>query len=562
MATLGELSVTTTALASSSAMPTVEDVTSDTPNVQTAAYQRTLLRIRKTRDLMAGLEAIRAGGTLYLAQHPSESLARYEVRRVIAGLFNAFARTVQASVGIIFQQEPALGEDMPLRLVDMAENVDGLGTHLAVFARNLTTAAVVDGFAGIITEYPRANDPRIDRSKASLAATVALDTGAPLDAADEAALGLMPYFLLIKADAALLPIYETVNGKRTLVLLAIREIASERKGLFGLANVVRYRVYRLTNGVVTYERWTEANGFPVRDEGPTVMRNLTGIPWSPLPVGEEVGPNEYMPRFIDLADLCIEHHNIKTNLLSLISLGCVPTQVRIGCPPNADGTYPAMILGPAAVIDAPAIPGVPQPIYWHSPPMDAVAPAQASLENCKAEIGAMGASFLTPQPAAQETAAAKRMDKSAETADVSSLSRAVKDCLESAFGFAGQYIKQDAGSVSLGQELTGEGVNPQIAAVIWAAVAADKMPIEGFISYITTGVLPDDIQQQIDMQRVTQEQIAAEDAALAKQSADKNAAVVDAMVAGVKAPGAAMKPRTMNIVRGADGKASALTEAA
>lgn len=530
MTLIGEQSLTTAALARA-AVPITEDMAADVPTIQTAAYQRGSLRWRVCRDLMTGLEAIRAGGTLYLSQYPNEIDSRYDTRRLIAGLFNAFARTVQAAVGIILQQEPVLGEDMPQRLVAMWENADGADTHGSVLARRLATAGLVDGAAGLLTEYPRANDPRIDRSKASLAATVALDTGAPLDAADEVALGLMPYFILTKADEVL-PVYETVNGRRTLVLLVRREVSHERKGRFGFASVTRYRVYQLTGRFVTYERWTETHGVPARDEGPTLMRNLTGIPWSPLLIGEELGPNEYKPALMDLADLCIEHHNIKTNILSLESLACVPTPVRIGAQAT-DGEYPPLILGPGNTIEAPATPGVTTPVYWLSPPVDVLAPAKESLANCKAEIGAMGAAFLTPQPQ-QETAAAKRMDASADAASVTSLSRAVKDCLEAAFGFAGQYIREVAGSVSLGQELTGEGVDPQIAAVIWNAVAADKLPIEAFVSYITTGALPDDIQQQIDTLRGIQEDIAATDAAAAKVEADRTAGLVDAMVQGVK----------------------------
>jgi hypothetical protein len=81
-------------------------------------------------------------------------------------------------------------------------------------------------------------------------------------------------------------------------------------------------------------------------------------------------------------------------------------------------------------------------------------PAKWSLDNCKAEMGAMGAAFLTPQPA-QETATAHRMDATAEQANVGTMSRDTKDCLESAFGFAGQYIGQPGGSITMSNDFTG-----------------------------------------------------------------------------------------------------------
>jgi hypothetical protein len=57
-------------------------------------------------------------------------------------------------------------------------------------------------------------------------------------------------------------------------------------------------------------------------------------------------------------------------------------------------------------------------------------------------------------------------------------------------------------------------VDPQIAAVIWAAVAADKMPTEVFTHYLATGEIPDDVEEQVAMLRLITAQTAADDAAL------------------------------------------------
>jgi hypothetical protein len=500
----GERTAVETALALAPSSPLTDgDLESDTPVIETEAYRRSLPRWQKCRDLMIGVEAIRAGGTNYLPQHPSESNARYNKRRVIAGLFNGYARTVLASVGLIVHEEPKLGDDMPQELKDLWESIDGCGTHGAVFTKRLVQAGIIDGFAGILTEYPRANDPRLDRSKASLAATKALETGAPLDAADEKALGLRPYFILVKADQVLLPLYETVNGKRTLVMLILKENVTERKGRFGIKAVTRYRVYELNNQVVTYELWREEDGKAVRTEGPTALRNITAIPWSPLPCGEEIGPNEYKPTLSDLADLNIEYHNIKTGILNLEDLAFVPTPVRIGAEPDSQGKYPELILGPSNTIEAPAIEGVSQPLYWLSPPIDVLDPGMKSLESTKAEMGAMGASFLTPQPKEQETATAHRMDATAEQASIASVSRATQDCLESAFGFAGEFIRKPGGSVAMNQDFIGEGVSTEFINICLSAYTDNLITKEEFRYALLTGQLPetfnpDDVKKLVD----------------------------------------------------------------
>lgn len=478
---------------STTTTPVPELLESAVPTIETGAQRRTGPRIEKCRDVYQGTEAIRGKATTYLPRFAGESDALYEARSTIAALFNGFARTILASVGLLCEPAPVLSEDMPQLLVDMWENVTGDGTHGSVLTSQLATAAMLDGFAGLITEYPRANDPRIDRSKASAAATVALATGAPLDASDVKALGLRPYFILVKVDECL-PVYETVNGRRTLVLFIRKETHAERKGRFGLRTITRYSVYELRKGQVWYERWSvaEAGAQPVLDAGSeTVMRNLTGIPWSPLPAGEKLGENEYKPTLLDLADLNLTHHRIATGILSLEETAFVPSLVRVGARPNKDGEYPAIETGSGNTIEAPATDGVPTPLYYLSPPVTVLEPGMKSLENCKAEMGAMGASFLAPEPRAQETATAHKMDASAERATISTVSGRLKDCLESAFGFAGQFVNEKAGSVKVNKDFVGEGVDPVLGALMVTAYQAGIFTIQELRTFLSTGQLPE-----------------------------------------------------------------------
>jgi hypothetical protein len=118
-------------------------------------------------------------------------------------------------------------------------------------------------------------------------------------------------------------------------------------------------------------------------------------------------------------------------------------------------------------------------------------PGMKSLENCKAEMGAMGASFLAPEPRAQETATAHKIDASAERATIGTVSRGGQDCLESAFGFAAQFIKEKAGSVKVNKDFVGEGVDPALATVMVTAYQADLFTFEELRTYLSTGQLPE-----------------------------------------------------------------------
>lgn len=486
----------TTAIApsptTSPSIPATENATvGNDPSMPSAAYNRMKPRWTKCRDCLIGTEAIRAGGTDYLPQYGAESDARYEIRKVLAAFYNGFARTVLASVGILLEEEPALGEDMPGELVQLWENIDAAGTHGTVFARRLLTSGIVDSHAGIMVEFSKPDAPTVDRSKASAAAT----PGAQLSGDDEKRLGLRPYWLLFRADDVIRALYQPVKGIRTLVLLILREVVTERVGLFGTKTVVQYRIYTNNGGTIEYQLWKSPNTSgtnPTKAEGPLPITNQTEIPWSPFIAGEEVAPGEYKPPLLDLADLNIQYHGTLTNMLSLQSLAFVPTPVRIGAQLLPDGTFPELVLGPGNTIEAPVTEGVPNPVYWLSPPVDVLEPGERTLQSTKADMATMGAAFLSAETRAAETAEGKRIDSAAQRATLATVSRALKDCIERAFGFMASYLKLEGGSLTLNDNFTGEGVDTAYLAILLQSFMEDAITLEQFRFALQNGQLPED----------------------------------------------------------------------
>lgn len=449
------------------------------PDVAHDAYATMKPRWEKCRALMLGVEAIRAGGETYLSKLEGESDASYAFRQTLCALHNGFQRTVLASVGFLLERPPELGEDMDQPLVDFAENVDRAGTHLNVFTQKLATAGMVDGYAGIMVEHTRVANPD------------------QLSGDEEKRLGIGPYWLLYKIDDVIKPLYEVVNGVRTLVLLVLRETVRKRAGKFGRKIVTQYRIYTNENGVVRYELWEQrAGGVPQQITQPTALVNQTEIPWSPLPAGQEVTVGEYKPPLLDLADLNIEHHQCKTNIRALETLACVPTQVRIGATPDANGVYAPIVLGPRSTIEAPYQQGVAQPIYWHSPDIAVLAPAQDSLTKVEAAMGAAGMAFLAPDTRAAETAQARRIDTAAQRATLATVAQTTQDCLERAFGFTAKYLQVAAGSVAVNTDFTGEGVNPALLSVMVQAYQQDALTLEELRAVIQTGKLPETFDAQ------------------------------------------------------------------
>lgn len=501
MATALAPGITTSSPAAALSSPAV-DTTLDAndPSIPSAAYLRMQPRWEKCRACFIGTEAIRAGGEDYLIRYGAESDDDYEVRLNLAAFYNAYARTVLASVGMLLEEEPTLGADMPPELVALWENIDAQGTHGWVFSRKLATAGIVDSYAGILVEHTNVNAPTLDRSKASAAAV----PGRPVDASDERALGLRPYFLLYKADDVIKALYETRNGVRTLTLLILREITTERVGLFGTQTITQYRIYTNERGTIRSQLWKQpvGGGRASLAEGPFVIANQTEIPWSAFVAGDEIAQGEYKPPLIDLADLNIQYHNSLTNHLSLQALAYVPTQVRIGAARISDpndanvGEYPPITLGPRSTIEAPVIDGVAQPVYWHSPPVDVLDAGERTLTSTKADMGTLGGSFMSAETRAAETAEGKRIDSGAQRATLGNDSIALKDCLERAFGYAAKYRKLQGGSVTLNADFTGEDIDPQYLSVLVNAFQDDVLTLAELRYVIKTGQLPEDFDPE------------------------------------------------------------------
>lgn len=412
----------------------------DTPH---GAYRRMMVRINKCRAAMRGTDAWRELDRAVLPQMAGESDDAYEVRKLCAALHPGFEKAVEVGVGLLLQKEPTLDKDNDASTKEFWEDVTGDGTHAVLFCDDLVTNAMVDGIAGIFTDYTRDDDPTLDRSKASAAAT----PGAALDAADTAALGLRPYWVLVKADEILKPLYQTIAGVRTLVLFVRKETVQRLVEPFGIQEVTRYRAYRLTGKTVTctiFEK-AEHDAEPSQIGKPIVIRNQTSIPWSPLRAGQKLSEQETKPTLMGLCDLIEQYHQIWSTTLACIELSATNTLVRIGAAKDEHGNYPPITIGPRGTIECPFIPGVEKPVYWINADASATEPAEVALVRTETLMGLASASFLAPDKRAAETEKSKQMAARAGNATLSGLGRRLQDCLELALLHVARFKGQQVG---------------------------------------------------------------------------------------------------------------------
>jgi hypothetical protein len=151
----------------------------------------------------------------------------------------------------------------------------------------------------------------------------------------------------------------------------------------------------------------------------------------------------------------------------------------------------------------------------------------AALDSSKEEkeelvrqMATLGMSFIgKDKQGMNETATGRALDAAAENATHATVARGLQDGLEQAFRFHAAYRGVTAPEVTVTTSYASPNVDPQLATLIWNAVAGDRMPIEAFVAYLKTGELPDDIGVQVETLRLIQNEQAAADAALQADAA-------------------------------------------
>jgi hypothetical protein len=480
--------------ADSSAAQLVESSAGATPDHPSPAYLRMKPRWLRCRALMGGSDGIRAGGELYNPRFDGETDEQLAARISLCALTNFFSRTVKACVGMLLQKRPELGQDMPQEFVDFWEDVDGVGTHGAVFTKQLATDAMIDGHSGLLVDYQR------------------VPNAAAVDASQEKQLGLRPYWVEFRAQDIFLMLYQTINGRRTLILLVLREIVEESYNRFGIRARARYRVYVREPSRVTCELWTSApgGGTPAQTQTPVAMQNVTEIPFSLCIAGEKITYVETRPPLLDLADLNIEHHQIKTDIRNLERLAMVPTVVRKGyVAPVDDNGEPdpaPVLLGPRQVIDVPTEGDV----KWLTPDTAVLDPAMKSLEDVKLDMGTSGLSFLAPEQARpNETAEAKRIDAAAQNASLATFASNMQDCLEAGAGFTVEFMglpEPEEGSITVNTDFERAVMSPATISALGTLAANGKLSIETLLALLERGqVLDDGFDREAELARILKE---------------------------------------------------------
>ena len=331
-----------------------------TPDATSTAYDAMLPYWDMVETILGDAPAMRAAGATYLPQFPNEATDDYDYRLANAKFTNIFADIVGTLATKPFGEEVQIVESSASDTIrNPAEDIDGRGNSLHVFAAATFFGAITNAIDWILVDYTRAR-PRADGQRLSLA--------------DERRQGLRPYWVRIPAKRMLAVYSDVVMGREIIVHARVREDQTVRSNFTETA-VERIRVYdrapiyEAIDGVETdhvigyapatftvYEKkTTRANtskSWAIVDSG---VITLGEIPLVPFKTGAPIDSGwSLTPPMRAAAHLQIEHYQQETALKSIKELTAYPMLAGNGVSPAMNGTKPAPVpVGPRAVLYAP-----------------------------------------------------------------------------------------------------------------------------------------------------------------------------------------------------------------
>lgn len=286
------------------------------PSAPSSAYEATLADRRLIADVVEGLPAMRRqsaktdvyrydiDGTRrstvscspYLTRWPDESELTYSRRLDEAVFTPLFGDLLFGLTSKPFSREVSLRPGISAQMEALAEDIDGEGNNLHVFAHTVFEAGVKDGLCAVFVDYP------------------VVDAG--LTRAQEQEMRVRPYWVRVEY-ADLLALYTTVIGGVEVITHA--RIRERTVDLEGFEEVETERVRVLTPG--TWEIWE------VRGEGKQASWQMTEsgvstigvVPLTVFYAGKRMGPQHVKPPLVNLARMQVELFRKENNLKSVLN---------------------------------------------------------------------------------------------------------------------------------------------------------------------------------------------------------------------------------------------------
>lgn len=456
----------------------------DKPDFTCAAYNRMAGAWVILADVLAGQDAVKAKKKTYLPQEPAELDEDYDRRVARSLFFEDYRDCVVNLTGMVFRKSPTLGEDVPEQIKNLTENIDNAGTHLDVFLQRVFE----DGFYGhsfVVVEMPAKSE------------TV-------LTAADE--LGNRSYWCMRQAKDALNWRTEVVDGKTILTQITFKECTKEPAGLFGEADVVRYRVYLLDEkGEAQWQVWREVQEAGQTEkmiilDGEGSIKTKKGVPLNRLPIavhyGEHEGFLESRPPLKGIADINLAYYQKYSDLSNIEHHTCAITLMISG----GDDNNKDLTMGGNRVLWLP----MGADAKFLTVEGDSIPALERDLEMLDKRLVAKGLDFVKDDRGVPETATEVMYSYTERTSKMAKMVRSLIDCTEEALGMTAEMEgAEQGGSITLGVDENALTLSPEQIRILSEMNERGQLSLHTLWQILDRAdQLPDDFDEKDEEARV------------------------------------------------------------
>jgi hypothetical protein len=426
-------------------------------------------------DILAGADAMRARSARYLPQYEMESAAEYKRRVAMAPWRPEFADCLQTLASKPFAKDVTVAETASPAIKTFADDVDGRGNNLSVFARRVFISAMAYGVHAVLVDYP------------VMPANVTLAT--------EKAIGAKPYLVSIPVSSIIAIRTERRGGREVVVHVRFREDTIEPDDT-GFGEVLRERIRVIEPGAWQLWEAQRTSGGQVE----WVMKEKGAIRWnngetpSEVPLvlfftGERKGEINTKSPFRDLADVQIELFRALSRQDEILTFAGSPMLAATGmAKPEQDKD--SVKVGPKTILFAPPTDGGKAEWQFISPDAAAMREIREQVQSVTDDLRRLGM-----QPMTQRSGGITATATSVETAKAHSALEAwamgLKDALEQAFVFVGRWLGEPKPTVvevytdfAAGDQSVEEGkviLAAQAATVISRRTAAEELHRRGLL---------------------------------------------------------------------------------
>lgn len=385
--------------------------------------------------IQGGTTAMRAAGETYLPKEPKEKDVNYQARLKRSTFDNYYGEALNRAVDKVFSQDIQL-KNQPGDITIWAQDVDQQGRDLTQFAKDVFHQGIHYGVDYILTDYPRLPDEGF------------------ANRAEELAANRRPYWVLIKAPQVLSADSQSFGGVEMLTSFRFQE-----------------EVYELQEDGITVKKFDQVRQF--KQVGPrapvefTVWRAGTGVagatgwvivaqgilPVSRIPVapfyGKRIGFFFGTPLMMPLAELNLAWWRKRSDLDNILHIANVPFLFGKGFGSETEMAT-GKKKGPIEVdIQQAVMASNPQAdLKWVEHTGSNIKTAMEDLKNLEDRMREVGSSLFS-QGGGFMTATEKAINAAEANANLKSLALGLKDTLELALVFVGEYLSSTPGEVEV-----------------------------------------------------------------------------------------------------------------